>query len=54
VNPKIEKWASEKGITIETTPPYSPSQNRIVERFNWTLLELMHVMLIEKHLPAFL
>jgi len=54
VNPKIKKWASEKRITIETTAPYSPSQNRIVERFNQTLLELMHTMLIGKQLPAFL
>jgi len=48
VNPEIEKWASEKGITIETTAPYSSLQNRITERFNRILLELMHAMLIGK------
>jgi len=31
VNPEIEKWASEKGITIETTAPYLSSQNWIAE-----------------------
>ena len=54
VNPEIRKWASEKGIIIETTAPYSPSQNGIAERFNRTLLELTRAMLIEKWLPAFL
>ena len=27
VNKEIKKWVAEKGITIETTAPYSPSQN---------------------------
>ena len=54
MNPEIKKWASKKGITIEMTAPYSPSQNGIAEHFNWTLLKLTHAMLIEKHLPAFL
>jgi len=54
VNPEIRKWASEKGIIIETMAPYSPSQNSIMEHFNRTLLELTHAMLIEKWLPAFL
>ena len=31
VNEEMKKWAVEKGITIETTAPYSPSQNRVVE-----------------------
>ena len=54
VNAEIQKWASEKGITIETTAPYSPSQNGITEWFNQTLLELTYAMLIAKQLPAFL
>jgi hypothetical protein len=41
-------------ITIETTAPYSPSQNGVAERFNRTLLELAWAMLIEKNLPIFL
>ena len=31
VDEEIKKWAAEKGITIETTVPYSPSQNSIAE-----------------------
>ena len=31
VNNEMKKWAAEKGITIETTAPYLPSQNGIVE-----------------------
>ena len=54
VNPEIQKWALEKKITIETTVPYSPSQNGIAEHFNQTLLELTQAMLIKKQLPAFL
>ena len=29
VNEEIKKWVAEKGITIETTAPYSPSQNSV-------------------------
>jgi transposase InsO family protein len=54
VNKELEKFAAEKGITIETTAPYSPSQNGVAERFNRTLLELARAMLIEKNLPVFL
>ena len=54
VNEEIKRWAAEKGIIIETTAPYSPSQNGVAERFNQTLLELAHAMLFEKNLPIFL
>ena len=54
INKELEKFASEKGIVIETTPPYSPSQNGVAKRFNRTLLELACTMLIEKDLLAFL
>ena len=54
VNKEVEKWPTEKGIIIETTVPYSPSQHGAAERFNHTLLELAHTMLIEKNLPPFL
>ena len=54
VNKEIEKWAAEKGIVIETTAPYSPSQHGAAKRFNRTLLELGCAMLIEKNLPPFL
>ena len=50
----MRKWAAEKGITIETTAPYLPSQNGITERLNRTLLETARVMIIAKELLKFL
>ena len=54
VNEKLRNWAAEKGITVETSAPYSPSQNGVAERLNCTLLELAMAMLIAKNLPVFL
>ena len=54
INEEIKKWAAEKGIILETTAPYSPSQNRVAEWFNQTLLELAWAMIIAKNLPTFL
>jgi len=54
VNREITSWCQEKGISIETTAPYSPSQNGVAERFNRTLLELARAMLFARHLPSFL
>ena len=54
VNEETRKWANEKGIIIETTAPYSPSQNGVAEIFNRTLLELARAMLISSKLPTFL
>ena len=54
VNKGLKKWAAENGIIVETTAPYSQSQNRVAERFNQTLLKLACAMLFEKNLPIFL
>jgi len=54
VNEATQRWAVDNGIQIETTAPYSPSQNGVAERFNRTLMELARAMLIEKNLPLFL
>ena len=51
---EMKKWAAGKEITIETTAPYSPSQNSIAERLNRTLLEMARAMIIAKGLPKFL
>ena len=51
VNAEVKKFAAEKGIVIETTAPYSPSQHGTAERMNRTLLELTRAMLIEKKMP---
>ena len=39
------------GIIHDTTPPYSPSSNGVVETKNKTLIELTNFMLIESHTP---
>ena len=54
VNEETKKWAAQKGIIIETTAPYSPSQNGVAERFNRTIMELARAMLISSGLPTFL
>ena len=54
VNDKLKKLAADKGIIIETSVLYSPSQNGVAKRFNWTLLELARAMLISSNLPTFL
>jgi len=54
VNQCIKNWAAKNGIKIETTAPYSPSQNGVAERYNRTLLELARAMLISKNLPSYL
>ena len=42
-----------RGLIIETSAPYSPSQNGVAEPLNWTLLELAQAMLIAKNLLVF-
>ena len=54
VDDELKKLTSEKGITIETMAPYSPSQNGVAECFNRTHLKLACTMLFEKDLPVFL
>ena len=54
VNEEMKKWTVEKGITIETTAPYSPSQNGVAECLNQTLLETARAMIIARGLPKFL
>jgi hypothetical protein len=43
-----------KGIDIQKTAPYSPSQNGVAECMNCTLVELARAMLIAAKLPEFL
>ena len=54
VNEELKRWSAGKGIIIETTAPYSPSQNGVAERFNRMLLVLACAMLFEKNLSIFL
>jgi len=52
INKNLMDWCSEKGIDVQMTAPYSPSQNGIAERMNRTLVELARAMM--RGLPAFL
>jgi transposase InsO family protein len=42
---EFSEFCMEHGIIHERTPPYSPQSNRIAERKNHTLTELVNVML---------
>ena len=54
INKDLESWCHEKGMTIEKTAPYSPSQNGIAERMNCTLVELARSMTAATKMPEFL
>ena len=41
LNDPIKVWCCEHGIEIQTTVPYSPSQNGVAEHMNRMLVELM-------------
>ena len=45
LNEQLSAWCQEKGIDIQLTAPYSPSQNGVAERMNRTLVELARAML---------
>ena len=44
-------FCAQYGIIHETTAPYSPQTNGVVERKNCTLKEMMNAMLISSDLP---
>src|ERR1700678_1646267 len=52
LNEHLTAWCHEKGIEIQLTAPYSPSQNGVAERMNRTLVEIAWAMLWG--LPEFL
>ena len=54
LNKDLLNWCKERGIDIEPTAPYSPSQNGVAERMNRTLVELAHGMISVRQLPEFL
>lgn len=47
----LKEWAASKGIELQNTAPYSPSQNGIAERRNRTWLELARAMMLARDLP---
>jgi len=52
VNNDLKTWCWEQGIEIQTTTPYSPSQNGIAKQMNCAIVEPAHAML--HGLPKFL
>jgi hypothetical protein len=54
VNKDLKDWCNAKGMEIQATAPYSPSQNSVAERMNRTLVELARAMIMASKLPEFL
>ena len=48
---EFSEFCAEHGIIHERTPPYSPQSNRIAERKNSTLTDLVNAMLETAGLP---
>jgi hypothetical protein len=46
-NFRFENYCDEKGIKHEFSAKYTPEQNRVVERKNWTLINMARSMLSE-------
>lgn len=47
----LKEWFKSKGITHETTTPYTPQQNGVAERVNRTIVEGVLSMLRDSGLP---
>jgi transposase InsO family protein len=52
VNKYVEHICSEAGIQLQHTIPYTPQQNRVAERKNWSLKEMANCMLHARSLPS--
>ena len=50
-NTNIEAYCDEVGIKHEVSATYTPQQNGVVERKNWTLIILARIMLDEYNAP---
>ena len=50
LNHHLQKFLEEKGITHQTSAPYSPHQNGNAERFNRTLIEKVRAVLLDSKL----
>ncbi|GLC47439.1 hypothetical protein PLESTM_002074400 [Pleodorina starrii] len=52
LNSEIDTFYEERGITHETSAPYTPQQNGVAERLNRTLMERVRCMLSESNVPT--
>ena len=50
----MKSYLDNRGLDIQATAPYSPSQNGIAEHINQTIVELGRAMLKGQNLPKFL
>jgi hypothetical protein len=50
-NLQVEELLEEEGIKHEFSAPYTPQQNGVVERKNWTLIDMARTMLGEFKTP---
>jgi transposase InsO family protein len=48
---EFKQMCKEKGILRQLTIPYTPQQNRVAERRNRTLLEMVRSMMVQTNLP---
>ena len=48
---KFNKFCEDAGIDHQLTTPYTPQQNRVVERKNITIMEMTRCLLYKKGLP---
>lgn len=53
-NEKMNEYMKKRGITLETTAPYTPEQNGKSERDNHTIVEAARTMLQARKLPTHL
>jgi transposase InsO family protein len=51
LNKELAEYYAKKGITHQTTAPYTPQQNGAAERLNRTLIERVRAMLADSSLP---
>jgi len=56
INKDLQNWCHEKGMDVQLTVPYSPSQNGVAERMNRTLrlIKLSRAMIVATKMLEFL
>ena len=50
-NARFDAFCSDQGLEHQYSYPYTPQQNGVVERKNWTLVEMGRTMLDEYRTP---
>jgi hypothetical protein len=48
---ELECFLSDKGFFLQSTVLYTPEQNGVAERYNRTLIEATHSMLVDAGFP---